>query len=86
MGYAWILRDVDGTSYRYHHLDEFAFGLVVGSFVRKGQVIGTMGTTGNASAGPHLHFEVRRGGTTAVDPLPLLPVPRGVQVVRQPKC
>jgi murein DD-endopeptidase MepM/ murein hydrolase activator NlpD len=37
----------------------------VGKAVRRGQVIGFMGSTGNSS-GPHLHWEVRRG--TALDP------------------
>lgn len=86
MGNAWILRDVEGTSYRYHHLEAFTPGLAVGSFVRKGQVIGTMGSTGNAGAAAHLHFEIRLGGTDPVDPLPLLPVPDGVRVVAQSRC
>jgi murein DD-endopeptidase MepM/ murein hydrolase activator NlpD len=38
----------------------------VGKTVRRGQVIGFMGSTGN-STGPHLHWEVRKG-TTALDP------------------
>jgi murein DD-endopeptidase MepM/ murein hydrolase activator NlpD len=38
----------------------------VGKAVRRGQVIGFMGSTGN-STGPHLHWEVRKG-STAVDP------------------
>jgi murein DD-endopeptidase MepM/ murein hydrolase activator NlpD len=41
-----------------------------GTMVEKGQIIGKVGQTGNAS-GPHLHFEVRRGNR-AVDPLPFL--------------
>lgn len=75
-GNAWILRDGAGVSYRYHHIDEFEPELEVGSVVRRGDVLGTMGSTGNATSA-HLHFEVRPDGTgaSAVDPIPLLPFP-----------
>ncbi len=76
-GNAWILEDGAGVSYRYHHVDEFEPGLEVGSAVRRGDVLGTMGKTGNANY-PHLHFEVRLDGASsasAVDPLPLLAIP-----------
>lgn len=90
MGNAWILVDANGDAYRYHHLDSFEDGLAEGSFVRRGQVIGYMGSSGNPSAaGPHLHFEVRRGGPTgtAVDPVPLLPIPApGVNVGPKTGC
>ncbi len=75
-GNAWILHDGDGVSYRYHHIDEFEPGLEVGSVVRRGDALGTMGSTGNANY-PHLHFEIRPDGTSAsaVDPIPLLAIP-----------
>jgi len=40
--------------------------------VKKGQVIAKVGTSGNA-ASPRLHFEIRRGGNKALDPMSLLP-------------
>lgn len=42
----------------------------LGSVVKQGDIIMTVGSTGN-STGPHLHFEVRLNGV-AVDPLPYL--------------
>ncbi|MDX2379024.1 MAG: M23 family metallopeptidase [Acidimicrobiia bacterium] len=77
-GNAWIIEDANGDIYRYHHLDSFADRLAVGDVVRPGDVIGYMGSSGNAASNaPHLHFEVRRGGTAgpAVDPVPLFGLP-----------
>ena len=56
---------------RYLHLNSLS--VVAGQRVKKGDIIGTYGSTGQ-STGPHLHFEVRRGGMPGVaeDPLPYL--------------
>ena len=47
------------TVYYYAHLDAYAAGLAAGQAVGRGDVLGTVGSTGNASPdGPHLHFAV----------------------------
>ncbi|MGI9450422.1 MAG: M23 family metallopeptidase [Geminicoccaceae bacterium] len=51
----------------YAHLSEFAPGLGPGTRVRKGEVIGYVGSTGR-STGPHLHYEMYFEGER-IDPL-----------------
>ena len=53
---------------RYAHLSGYA--VAAGEPVRKGQLIGFVGSTGR-STGPHLHYEVRIAGE-AVDPRPYM--------------
>ena len=46
-------------AYYYAHLDGYADGLKEGMALRRGDLIGYVGSTGNASAeAPHLHFAV----------------------------
>jgi murein DD-endopeptidase MepM/ murein hydrolase activator NlpD len=67
-------------SYYYAHLDRYASGVAEQQAVRRGQLLGYVGSTGNASAdAPHLHFEISRLGPDkkwwhgdAIDPYPLL--------------
>jgi murein DD-endopeptidase MepM/ murein hydrolase activator NlpD len=65
--------------YYYAHLDRYADGLVEGKRLAKGDLVGYVGTTGNAPAGtPHLHFTIFRLGPekrwwegTPINPYPL---------------
>ena len=55
-----IIEGTDGTITRYAHCDTIL--VTAGQEVSKGDVIGTVGSTGN-STGPHLHFEVIRNNS-----------------------
>ena len=45
----------------YAHLERYADGLAEGHFARRGETIGYVGDTGNASPGnTHLHFQIYR--------------------------
>ncbi|MBA3487665.1 MAG: M23 family metallopeptidase [Lysobacter sp.] len=66
--------------YYYAHLAAYAKGMVEGKPLRRGEVIGYVGSTGNADvAAPHLHFAVSLLGpekqwwkAAAINPYPLL--------------
>lgn len=66
--------------YYYAHLQAYAPGMAEGAQIRRGQVIGYVGSTGNADpSAPHLHFAVFALGPerqwwtgTPVNPYPLL--------------
>ncbi|WP_052848669.1 M23 family metallopeptidase [Streptomyces avicenniae] len=60
-----VLTAADGTETWYAHLDSSAYQ---SGWVQAGTVIAYSGNSGN-STGPHLHFEVRPGGGSAIDPL-----------------
>jgi murein DD-endopeptidase MepM/ murein hydrolase activator NlpD len=70
----------DGTwCFYYAHLDAYADGLHEGATLHAGDVIGYVGTTGNAGETPHLHFAIFKLGAerkwwegTPIDPYPLL--------------
>jgi hypothetical protein len=82
-GYAIVLRDDDGYTYHYLHVNNdtpgtddgeggeelaYAPGIEEGVRVSRGQLIGWMGDSGNAeNTGSHLHFEIRLDGE-AINP------------------
>ena len=67
-------------AYYYAHLERYAPGLAEKQQVKQGEMIGYVGSTGNANpAAPHLHFAIFVLGPerqwwkgTAIDPYPLL--------------
>ena len=67
-------------SYYYAHLDRYVSGLAEHRPVTRGQLLGYVGSTGNASeTAPHLHFAIARLGTDrawwkgdSINPYPLL--------------
>jgi len=58
------IRHSGGYSTAYAHLKGFARGLRRGTRVTQGEVIAYVGTTGR-STGPHLHYEILKGGLQA---------------------
>ena len=67
-------------TFYYAHLERYAEGLKPGATVKRGDVIGYVGTTGNAPKNtPHLHFAIFRLGAekqwwrgSAINPYPFL--------------
>lgn len=64
-----LIRHGKGIVTAYAHLDRMVVDK--DSVVAKGDMIGTVGGTGDVK-GPQLHFEIRRNGHP-VDPMPLMP-------------
>jgi hypothetical protein len=93
-GHMLTIRDSEGWSYRYIHVNNdnpgtddnaatteniLAPGIESGMKVKAGQFIAFMGDSGNAeSTAPHLHFEVRSPDGTAVDPWTSLRLSKGL--------
>jgi murein DD-endopeptidase MepM/ murein hydrolase activator NlpD len=70
LGGIWIwIEDAQGNQYYYAHMETIAAELRAGSRVTAGQVVGTMGMTGDARGTiPHLHFEIRPSGGGSINP------------------
>jgi len=67
----WCSAPAHDLSIVYAHLDEQL--VREGDLIRRGDVIGTLGNTGNArTTPPHLHFGIYPGGRKAVDPWPFI--------------
>jgi murein DD-endopeptidase MepM/ murein hydrolase activator NlpD len=78
-GHRLWLRDPAGNTFYYAHLDAYTAVVREGARVRAGQLLGTLGSSGDAErTPPHLHFEVHPaalaplGYDGAVDPTPYL--------------
>jgi len=88
------VRDADGWSYRYIHVNNdtpgtddnlnppdavFAPGIAPGTKVKAGDFVAYLGDSGNAeSTAPHLHFEMRRPDGGAVNPWTSLRLAKGL--------
>ena len=67
-------------AYYYAHLDRYAPGLAEGKLLKRGELVGYVGSTGNASPdAPHLHFAIFELGAEKhwwegkpINPYPLL--------------
>jgi murein DD-endopeptidase MepM/ murein hydrolase activator NlpD len=68
-GYKTVITTDDGLELWYCHQSEIT--TLLGSRVVPGQVIGSVGSTGNVT-GSHLHLEARPGGGGPIDPLSVL--------------
>lgn len=58
----------NGVQTYYAHMSRVE--VVAGQWVRRGEIVGRVGSTGRSTS-PHLHYEVRRGGTP-INPYPYL--------------
>ena len=71
-GISIYLTGSSGNRYYYAHLEDIAAGITGGTKVSVGDVLGGVGTSGNAPAWlPMLHFQYAPPGSTWVNPYPL---------------
>ncbi|KZR60872.1 MULTISPECIES: M23 family metallopeptidase [Prochlorococcus] len=69
-GYLVEIAHGGGSTTRYAHNNQIL--VHTGQFIPQGATISKMGSTGR-STGPHLHFEIRKKGGLAMNPVTLLP-------------
>lgn len=77
-------------SYYYAHLDQYAAGVIEGKVLKRGELVGYVGSTGNADpAAPHLHFAIFELGPEKrwwegkpINPYPLLTAATGTASVQ----
>ena len=83
-GYGKMIIIQHGSKYRtlYAHMSRYADSTSVGSYIKQGQVIGYVGSTG-LSTGPHLHYEFHVNGRHR-DPLQY-DMPKGQPIPEQYK-
>lgn len=64
-GFGYYVRQKlsDGRRIYYGHMKKGSFAVKTGQTVRKGDLLGVMGSTGS-STGPHTHLEIRVPGTS----------------------
>lgn len=67
-----IIRHKDGYKSLYAHMSKYKAGIKKGKWVKQGQHIGYVGSTGR-STGPHLHFGMYKNGR-AVNPAKLVKI------------
>ena len=67
-----MIRHKNGLKSLYAHLSSYNSKIRVGSYVRQGQFIGRVGSTGR-STGPHLHFGLYKNGR-AINPQKIISV------------
>jgi murein DD-endopeptidase MepM/ murein hydrolase activator NlpD len=76
----YVFDPTETFAYYYAHLDRYAEGLREGQQVKRGEVIGYVGSTGNAAEdAPHLHFAILHLGADRkwwkgdpINPYPIL--------------
>lgn len=70
----WLQGD-SGAEYYYAHLSKYAPDLAVGEVMKRGDLVGFVGDSGDAQGGPyHLHFEIHPWGADKdpINPYPVL--------------